>query len=411
MTPALPLRLLLVEDSFALAREFQSLLGGAESAAVELHHVETLGQALKRLERESFACLLVDLHLTDAEGLGCVERLRARAPASAIIVLAGADEGELMAQALRRGAQEYLVRPWLRAPDLGQGLLRLIRKAIERKAGQSAPRAVDSTSDEIGVPAFPRRDDEAYTLSFQPWAELDGGTICGIEVLLGGREGQGSPRDILRAAESRGSLDSLSRWVLSRAAPTWLAWRARKIAPSRLSVNIAPSELRARHFARSRLGLVEELGLSPHELQFELAEDALLDADVKAYGELQTLRAAGIAVVADTVGRSQIALLALARMPLDGIKLDISLIEATRHQDGAARAAVRGLVAMCNERRISCCAVGVEIGSDYANSRELGLHHVQGFWIARPQTAVATGAWLGRCMPSGQHELNLGGLS
>lgn len=405
-----PLRLLLIEDSFALARELQALLVGTKEENIQLQHAETLGQALRVLESQSFDCLLADLHLPDGEGLACVDRLLARAPHSAVVALTGPDEGELVAQALRRGVQEYLVRPWLRAPDLAQEILRLIRQAIERKARLESPDVPGATDDESGAPVFPRSEDGAYSLSFQPWAEIDGGTICGIEALLGGRAGQGSPRDLLRAAESRGSLDSLSHWVLRRAAPTWLQWRAGRIAPPRLSVNIAPSELHARHFARSRLALIEELGLSPNELQVELAEDALLDAGVQALGELQALRSAGIWVVADNVGRSQVALLDLARLPLDGIKLDISLIEATRHEDRAARAAIRGLVAMCNERQVTCCAVGVEIASDYVNCREVGVHHLQGYWVARPQTAVATGAWLARCMPSGQHELNLGGL-
>ncbi len=405
------LRLLLIEDSCALARELRALLGELADENISFQHVETLGEALRTLATESFDCLLVDLHLTDSEGLVTLDRLRARAPTSAIVALAGPEEGELIAQALRRGAQEYLVRPWLRAPDLSGEILRLILQAIDRKQRQDHPDAGVGADEDSGVPVFPRSEDGDYALSFQPWAELDGGTICGVEALLGGRPGQGSPRDILRAAESRGSLDSLSHWVLRRAAPTWLEWRARKIAPPRLSVNIAPSELHARHFARSRLGLIQELGLSPGELQIELAEDALLGAGIKALAELQALRSAGIAVVADNVGRSQVALLDLARLPLDGIKLDITLIEATRLNDGAARAAIRGLVAMCNERGISCCAVGVEIAGDYASSRELGVHLIQGFWVARPQTAAASGAWLGRCMPSGQRELNLGALS
>lgn len=402
------LRLLLVEDSCALARELRALLGELAQENISFQHVETLGEALRTLAGQSFDCLLVDLHLTDSEGLVTLDRLRARAPGSAIVALAGPEEGELVAQALRRGAQEYLVRPWLRAPDLSREILRLIHQAIERKQRQEHPQGGMGAEEDGAVPVFPRSEDGAYALSFQPWAELDGGTICGVEALLGGRPGQGSPRDILRAAESRGSLDSLSHWVLRRAAPTWLEWRARKVAPPRLSVNIAPSELHARHFARSRLGLIQELGLAPGELQIELAEDALLGAGVKALAELQALRGAGIAVVADNVGRSQVALLDLARLPLDGIKLDIALIEATRMNDGAARAAIRGLVAMCNERAISCCAVGVEIAGDYASSRELGVHLVQGFWVARPQTAAAAGAWLARCMPSGQRELRFG---
>lgn len=399
------LKLLLIEDSFALARELQSLLG-VEGAQAWVHHVETLGQAFALLSRMRFNCVLLDLHLPDGEGIQCVERFRAHDPHTPLVVLTGPEDGELAVQALRRGAQEYLVKQWLRRPELPADILRLIGQAIDRRR-QTAAAEVPAAAieDSGGTRVFPQADDGAYALAFQPWAELEGGAICGIEVLLASRAAQGTPRDILRAAESQGELAALSHWVLRRVGAIWKHWRDRGLAPSRLSVNLAPSELHARHFARSRLALTEELGLAPSDLQIELAEDALLGAGVKALAELQDLRAAGIRVVADNVGRSQAALLALGRLPLDGIKLDLSLMEAVRHHERGARATVRGLVAMCTELGVPCCAVGVEIATDHAACRELGVQHVQGYWVARPQSAAATEGWLARCMPTGQRAL------
>lgn len=396
-----PLKLLLVEDSFALARELQSLLG-VEGFRAQVHHVETLGQAFAMLAHMRFNCVLLDLHLPDAEGLDSVERFRARDADTPLVVLTGPDDGELAAQALRRGAQGYLVKQWLTQPELPADILRSIGEAIDRRRRAGLPDPAISAIDETGVGAFPTPDQSACALAFQPWAELQGGAICGVEVLLAPRAAHGTPRDILRAAENQGELAALSHWVLRRVGAIWKTWRASGLAPSRLSVNLAPNELHARHFARSRLALTAELGLAPADLQIELAEDALLGAGVEALAELRDLRAAGIRVVADNVGRSQAALLALGRLPLDGIKLDLSLMEAVRHHDRGARATVRGLVAMCDELGVPCCAVGVEIATDNAACRELGVHHVQGYWVARPQTVAATEGWLSRCMPTGQ---------
>jgi EAL domain-containing protein (putative c-di-GMP-specific phosphodiesterase class I) len=134
-------------------------------------------------------------------------------------------------------------------------------------------------------------------------------------------------------------------------------------------------------------------------MQFELAEDALVEASVKSLAELQELRAAGVRIVADNVGRSQVALLALARLPLDGIKLDYSLIESVRLQDRASRAAVRGLVAMCAELGITCCAVGVETDADFTACRDLGVQYLQGYWVGRPQSQENIAHWLDACVP------------
>lgn len=395
-----PLRLLLIEDSFAVAREFQSLLLGLEGEDLQVQHVETLGQALKLIgpDRFRFDCLLVDLRLSDAEGASCVARLRARDSHTAIIALTAPDDREQAVEALQCGAQEYLIHPWLRTPDLAQDLLRLIRAAIARREQVMAVEP-DTGGDDDAAGVFPSDDEARFGLRFQPWAETQGGAICGVEALLAARGVQGSPRAILDAAASRGEMNALSHWVLRRAVPLWREWRSRGIAPTRLAVNVAASELQARHFARSRLGLIEELGLAPQELQIELAEDALHTAGVKALGELQALRGAGITVVADNVGRSQVNVLALGRLPLDGIKFDPVLIESMRHGHRAARAAIRGLVAACDELGMPSCAVGVEVNADDAACRELGVHHLQGYWVARPQSPLATAAWLSRCLP------------
>lgn len=398
---ASPLRILLVEGGVALAREIQELLASFEPQKPSVQHVETLGQALGLLgpDRFRFDCVLLNLRLPDAEGLGVVRRLRARDAHTAIVVIGSLDDRELAIESLRHGAQEMLVCPWLRTPALSRDLLALIRRAAEYQRAPDCPPTLAVGEGEAPPNLFPRDAEAAFAMRFQPWSRLEDGSICGVEALLAARSAHGTPREILSAAQIRGELDALSLWVLRRVAPEWRQWRERGIAPPCLSVNVAPSELLTRHFARSRLALIEELGLVPGELQIELAEDALVGAGARALGEVQVLRAAGIRVVADNVGRSQVALLALGRLPLDGIKLDISLVESVRHRDRASRGAVRGLVALCNELGLRCCAVGVEVEPDAVACHELGVHSMQGYWVARPQSPAATAAWLARCEP------------
>lgn len=400
MTP-LPLRILLVADRIALAQELQRVLACAGPQQPSIHHVETLGQALRLLgpHRFRFDCVVTCLRLPDADGLGVVQRLRARDAHTAIVVIASLDDRERANESLRHGAQEVLLHPWLPTQDSSRDLVALIGRAADYKCEQDRPTTLAVSEGEGTPKVFPRDDEGAFAMRFQPWACVEDGSICGVEALLAARPAHGTPREILSAAETRGDLDALSQWVLRRVAPEWRQWRERAIAPPCLSVNIAPSELRTRHFARSRLALIEELGLAPAELQIELAEDALVGAGAKALEEIQALRAAGIRVVADNVGRSQVALLALGRLPLDGVKLDISLVESVRHRDRASRGAVRGLVALCNELGLRCCAVGVEVEPDAIACRELGVHSMQGYWVARPQSPSATAAWLARCEP------------
>lgn len=401
------LRLLLIEDSFAVARDFETALRSLEGDRLQVHHVETLGHALRLLgsRHVPFDCIVLDLRLSDAEGLAAVKRVRGVDPRSPIVVIAGAEDRAAAVESLQHGAQDLLSHPWQHTAELAVDLRRVVRGAIERRRNESTrPAVAVDESDEEAIAAPPSRSDEdsAFVLRFQPWIEMPARRVHGVEAMLGSRATQDSPREILRAAEQRGELGALGEWLLRRVGPLWRQWRGAGITPPRLAVNVSPRELQARHFARSRLALLQESGLSPGEMQFELAEDALVEAGVKPLAELQALRAAGVRIVADNVGRSQVALLALARLPLDGVKLDASLIESVRLQDRASRSAVRGLLAMCAELGITCCAVGVENDTDLKAMRELGIEFMQGYWLGRPQSQDAIARWLEACVPKAQ---------
>jgi two-component system cell cycle response regulator len=71
----------------------------------------------------------LDLSLPDAEGLNTVEKIHAGAPGVPIVVLTGVDEEALGLEAIRIGAQDYMLKTEIN-PRL---LRRAIRYAIERQ--------------------------------------------------------------------------------------------------------------------------------------------------------------------------------------------------------------------------------------------------------------------------------------
>ena len=124
-----PSRVLLVEDNPADVRLLQEMLREASVSDVRLVAAPTLQAGLRLLEVESFDVALVDLSLPDADGLESLEKLQSKAPHLPIIVITGRDDSEIAVQAVREGAQDYLIK--------GQGdghlLVRSMRYASERK--------------------------------------------------------------------------------------------------------------------------------------------------------------------------------------------------------------------------------------------------------------------------------------
>ena len=123
------IKVLLVEDNRGDARLLREALAESTGVCFELAHVECLAEALRRLDQEAFDIVLLDLSLPDAQGLDTILKLHALVAHLPIIVLTGMENDELAAEALRKGAQDYLVKGQVD----GNLLARSIRYAIERK--------------------------------------------------------------------------------------------------------------------------------------------------------------------------------------------------------------------------------------------------------------------------------------
>ena len=131
------LQVLLIEDSSADARLMQEFLRETTfSYAFSLTHVERLGQGLLQLKNSDYDVVLLDLTLPDSSGLESVTRLLNQLPSIPVVVLTNTNSPELALEAVRRGAQDYLVKRQLHQ----EVLIRALRYAIERKQQAEALR-------------------------------------------------------------------------------------------------------------------------------------------------------------------------------------------------------------------------------------------------------------------------------
>lgn len=120
---------LLIEDNPGDARLIQEMLSEADPAACMVTVVNRLAEGREALKKGGFDVVLLDLTLPDSVGLETLSRLCPGIPAAAVIVLTGLDDEAVAVEALRKGAQDYLVKDRI-TPD---ALPRSIRYAIERK--------------------------------------------------------------------------------------------------------------------------------------------------------------------------------------------------------------------------------------------------------------------------------------
>ena len=104
------LRILVVEDNPADADFIQEVLPETGPVSFQVEVVARLAAALTRLARPGIDLVLLDLGLPDSQGLSTFLKLRLAMPQVSVIVLTGTDDGELATNAVRAGAQDYLVK-------------------------------------------------------------------------------------------------------------------------------------------------------------------------------------------------------------------------------------------------------------------------------------------------------------
>jgi diguanylate cyclase (GGDEF)-like protein/PAS domain S-box-containing protein len=150
-----PMKILIVEDNPADHRLFREMLGEVQHAPYELLHANRLSAALQRLEQETIDVVFLDLGLPDSQGLNTFQRLYRQIPDIPIVVLSGEDNEEWAVEAVRQGAQDYLIKGEVN----GALLLRSMRYACERmrfrqalSESETKYRALfESAGDGIGI--------------------------------------------------------------------------------------------------------------------------------------------------------------------------------------------------------------------------------------------------------------------
>ncbi|MEA5566781.1 hybrid sensor histidine kinase/response regulator [Anabaena sp. UHCC 0399] len=122
-------KILLIEDNIAEARLLQEYLQQAEFKQFLLVHVKRLREALSELSHTSYDVILLDLTLPDSQGLSSLSLLIKQDPSVPIVVLTNTNDEDLAIEAVRQGAQDYLVKRQVNV----HVLVRALCYAIERK--------------------------------------------------------------------------------------------------------------------------------------------------------------------------------------------------------------------------------------------------------------------------------------
>ncbi|MDO9337336.1 MAG: EAL domain-containing protein [Caulobacter sp.] len=222
------------------------------------------------------------------------------------------------------------------------------------------------------------------TMAFQPIVDVRSETVFAYEALVRGQDGRGAGAVLAEVSpENRYAFDQQCRTTaIEEAAGLDLAADG-----ANLSINFLPNAVyEPKACIRLTLAAAMRTGFPLNRIIFEFTEDESVDAH-HLLNILRTYRSMGFKTAIDDFGAGYAGLGLLSLFQPDIVKLDMALIRGI-DRDRVKRTIVGHTLAMLRDLGIEPVCEGIETVDEHDALRDLGVSLMQGYLLAKPQTAA-----------------------
>lgn len=227
---------------------------------------------------------------------------------------------------------------------------------------------------------------DEFALHFQPIMDIGTRRLHAMEVLLRWRRGDVElvlPDSFIPLIEENGLIVPVGEWVIRQACMQSMTWLRAGLTPVPLAVNLSPRQFMHRGLVESIRRILDETGIDPALLEFEITETALMQHGEHTLDILGQINAMGIRLSIDDFGTGYSSLAYLKRFPVKKIKIDRAFISDL--EDSAEdRAIVEAIIALSDSLQLSVVAEGVETEGQYALLQRHGCQFAQGYLFSQP---------------------------
>nr|WP_257019269.1 EAL domain-containing protein [Streptomyces sp. TLI_235] len=225
-----------------------------------------------------------------------------------------------------------------------------------------------------------------FTLLHQPVVDLATGVVVGVDAQPRWRSAQGrllTPSEFLRTAEHGDAAARFARWLLQEAVAAAAARRRDRAGSVPVRIRLTAERICAPGLYETVAGVLRETGLPADQLVVELARTGPDRTAEEVARRLAALRRLGVSTAVGGFGAGGGSLGALARLPLDTLGLDRSLVQEVA-DSALARALVGHALRLGRDLGLVTAAEGVDHPRQVAVLQELGCRQAQGPAFAPP---------------------------
>jgi|GEM_PF-627486 len=236
---------------------------------------------------------------------------------------------------------------------------------------------------------------DALVPFYQPKIKLSDGSIAGFEVLTrkaGDDVSAKAPIAYLEAIEKYGlSIDFLGR-LIERAAEETRPWQS-LLKSFKLSFNLTPLAVQDSGLPDRLRAIVQNAGLEPENITFEITENHLLECTAASLEVLSLMRLYGFDLSIDDFGTGATSIEQLRTFPFSELKIDGRFM-LSWSDDEFSRLTVQTSAKLAGMLGMRVVAEGVESPDAIKFAKQSGAHEVQGFHFARAMDASQVIVWI-----------------
>ena len=230
---------------------------------------------------------------------------------------------------------------------------------------------------------------------YQPQQCTKTGKLAGVEALARWIRPDGSvvpPSDFVPLSEEMGISDIFFESIMRAVCNDVARWREEGGWDVPVSVNLSAHQLRNRDLVSLIKGVLSSTQVDRKLINLELTETVLLEDLTIAQPLLDDLSSYGVGIHIDDFGTGYSSLSYLARLPVKTIKIDQTFIKQMS-DPGANTRVIEAIIALGKAMELEVVAEGVETDQQYAIVRKLGCDLVQGYFVAKPMSALELRKW------------------
>lgn len=227
---------------------------------------------------------------------------------------------------------------------------------------------------------------DMFTLAYQPKIDLKNNSVIGVEALLRWKDKDKksmSISELIRRAEEAGFINQITRWVIKNTAMQMKRWDEKGIIMP-VSINLSAKELSDDTFVEYVRKCLDEYGVNPNNLEFELTERIIILDEKNALEQFRKLKKMGIKMSLDDYGsgfNSAKYLMEYGEI-FDYLKIDKKLIDKITNEKNFA--IIKCMINATHMFGMKLVAEGVETLSQVELLKSADCDYIQGFYYSKP---------------------------